>query len=461
MTQPTDHSNASRRRFLKQSGTLAVGVPLLGAIPKYVHAGEDNTIRLALIGCGGRGSGAVGDALSVPDGGPVKLYVMADLLEKRIANSYNALKRRFGDKVDVSDDRKFVGFDAYRKAIDSLRPGDIAMCTTRAYIRPMHVEYAVSRGINVFMEKPFAPDPGGLHRLLRAGEEAEKNERQDRRRAAVPSLAGAPGADRARSATARWATSTLIRANRLGGVLARRSGRGGARSDESTPVRQDPSLLGRLGPHGRLSDPPDRRMLLDQGCLARCGTGVGRTRARQRRLRPEHRRLLDGIHVRRRHQGVLRLPSHQRHAERLCHLHSRHQMCRAVLRHDARRHRPHVQGPADRRGQHRLDAHQGRLQSVAVRMERLHRQHPQRSAPQRSQTRGLLGPDDAHGPRRLPHRPDRDLGRDDDSPSSSSATTSTISISTARCRSKRTRTASFRFRSRASGRRFDAVVRMS
>ena len=93
---------------------------------------------------------------------------MADLHERTIAGKEKALKEKFGDKVNVSDDRKFVGFDAYRKAIDSLKPGDIAMCTTRAYIRPMHVEYAVQKGINVFMEKPFASDPGTLHRLLRA-----------------------------------------------------------------------------------------------------------------------------------------------------------------------------------------------------------------------------------------------------------------------------------------------------
>jgi predicted dehydrogenase len=87
---------------------------------------------------------------------------------------HNTLKGKFGERIDVVDDRKFLGFDAYKKAIDCLRPGDIAMCTTRAYIRPTHVEYAVKKGINVFMEKPFATDPVGLRRLLRAGEEAEK-----------------------------------------------------------------------------------------------------------------------------------------------------------------------------------------------------------------------------------------------------------------------------------------------
>ncbi len=73
----------TRRRFLQQTGSLAAGAAVLGSAVPAVHAGEDNTIRLALIGCGGRGSGAVRDALSVPDGGPVKLYAMADIVEDR------------------------------------------------------------------------------------------------------------------------------------------------------------------------------------------------------------------------------------------------------------------------------------------------------------------------------------------------------------------------------------------
>ncbi|MGD8240590.1 MAG: twin-arginine translocation signal domain-containing protein, partial [Armatimonadota bacterium] len=174
MTQPGHSPKTSRRRFLQQTGSLAAGAAMLGGLASGVHPGEDNTIRLALIGCGGRGTGAVRDALSVPDGGPIKLYAAADLLETRMEQSLKNLAEKFGDQIDVAEDRKFLGFDAYRRAIEILRPGDIAMCTTRAYIRPVHVEYAISKGINVFMEKPFASDPAGLHRLLRAGEEAKR-----------------------------------------------------------------------------------------------------------------------------------------------------------------------------------------------------------------------------------------------------------------------------------------------
>lgn len=167
-------SSATRREFLQRSSSLVAGSAVLGGLARSVHAGEDNTIRLALIGCGGRGSGAVRDALSVPDSGPVKLYTVADLSEAKIGQSLKALQKQFEAKIDVPEDRKFVGFDAYRKAIDLLRPGDIAMCTTRAYIRPVHVEYAVKKGINVFMEKSFAADPPGVRRVIKAAEAAEK-----------------------------------------------------------------------------------------------------------------------------------------------------------------------------------------------------------------------------------------------------------------------------------------------
>jgi predicted dehydrogenase len=175
MTQPANTSNVNRRQFLKQGGSLAAGAAVLGRLSPSVFAAGNSTIRLALIGCGGRGRGAVANALSVPpESQPVKLYAMADTIEKKLDDSYDTLKKKFKDQVDVSEDRKFVGFKAYKEAIDILRPGDVAMCTTRAYIRPVHVEYAVKKGINVFMEKPFASDPGSLHRMLRAGELAEK-----------------------------------------------------------------------------------------------------------------------------------------------------------------------------------------------------------------------------------------------------------------------------------------------
>jgi predicted dehydrogenase len=169
----TPIASTSRREFLKSTGRLAAASALAGVALPHVHAAENNTIGLALIGCGGRGSGAASNALSV-SGGPTRLVAMADLFEDRLSRSHASLKDQHGDHIDVPPDRRFLGFDAYRKAIDCLNPGDVALCTTHSAFRASHVEYAIQKGVHVFMEKTFAPDPGGIKRILRAGEAAEK-----------------------------------------------------------------------------------------------------------------------------------------------------------------------------------------------------------------------------------------------------------------------------------------------
>ena len=174
MSEAKQGRKVGRRSFLKGIGSVTAGAAVMASGVPAVHAAEDNTIRLALLGCGGRGSGAVGNALKTRDQGPIRLFAAADVQETALERALGTLSRQFKDQVDVPAERRFVGFDAYKQAIDSLRPGDVAMCTTRSYIRPLHVEYAVAKGINVFMEKPFASDPGGLHRMLRAAEESEK-----------------------------------------------------------------------------------------------------------------------------------------------------------------------------------------------------------------------------------------------------------------------------------------------
>ncbi|NLY00248.1 MAG: Gfo/Idh/MocA family oxidoreductase [Rhodopirellula sp.] len=169
---PSKSSRPSRREFLQRGGRLAGASVLVSMAVPSVHAAEDNTIRLALIGSGNRGSGAVGNAMSV-EGGPVKLVAMADLFDNRLTASLKALSKQFGDRIDVPPERQFVGFDAYRKAVDCLRPGDIAILTTYSGFRPTHLEYAVQKGVHVFMEKSIAPDPGGIRRVLKAGEAAK------------------------------------------------------------------------------------------------------------------------------------------------------------------------------------------------------------------------------------------------------------------------------------------------
>jgi predicted dehydrogenase len=172
----SESQKPSRREFLKWSGRLAAGSALAGVAIPHVHAAEDDTIRLALIGSGSRGSGAVANAFDSPNG-PCKLVAMADIFENRLEGSYKILSKGFPEKVDVPPERRFVGFDAYKKAIDCLRPGiDIAMLTTYPAFRATHLDYAVQKGVNVFMEKSFAVDPVGVRRVIRAGEEAKKKD---------------------------------------------------------------------------------------------------------------------------------------------------------------------------------------------------------------------------------------------------------------------------------------------
>ncbi len=173
-SSPAEPAKSSRREFLEWSGRLATASALAGVAIPHVHAAEDNTIRLALIGCGGRGSANVVNAFET-NNGPIQLYAMADLFEKRLEGSYSALSKVHPRELNVPAARKFIGFDAYRKAIDCLRPGrDVAMLTGYAGFRPAQLEYAVEKGINVFMEKSFATDPPGVRRVIKAGEAAAK-----------------------------------------------------------------------------------------------------------------------------------------------------------------------------------------------------------------------------------------------------------------------------------------------
>lgn len=163
----------SRREFLKDSGRLVAASALAGVAVPRCHAAEDSTIKLALVGCGGRGTGAVADAFSTT-GGPVKLCAMADLFEHRLQGSLDRLTKAFGEKVDVPPERRFLGFDGYSKAIDCLGPGDVVLLTTHAAFRPLHFEYAVNKGVNVFAEKSFATDAPAVRRWLKAAELSEQ-----------------------------------------------------------------------------------------------------------------------------------------------------------------------------------------------------------------------------------------------------------------------------------------------
>ncbi|HUT45357.1 MAG TPA: twin-arginine translocation signal domain-containing protein, partial [Sedimentisphaerales bacterium] len=147
----TQKPTTSRRDFLKSTSGAIAGAALAGAIGTRAYAGESNTIKIALVGCGGRGTGAAANALSTK--GPTKLVAMADVFEQRLASSLDNLSKSFAKQIDVSSGRKFLGMDGYKKAIDAIAPGGLVILATPPAFRPIHVEYAVEKGCNVFMEK--------------------------------------------------------------------------------------------------------------------------------------------------------------------------------------------------------------------------------------------------------------------------------------------------------------------
>ncbi len=179
MTQSTN-SLTTRRDFIKTTATAAAASAvgsLAYASPKNplpnVHPGHNSEIRVALIGCGGRGTGAAANALSVANRGPIKLVAMADAFPDRLNGSYDALHKDFSAKMNV-DDHKFVGFDAYKKAMDCLRKGDIVILTTPLGFRGLHFKHAIDKNLNVFMEKPLTADGPSTRRMLQYAEESEK-----------------------------------------------------------------------------------------------------------------------------------------------------------------------------------------------------------------------------------------------------------------------------------------------
>ena len=167
--------STSRREFLKNTGRIAVTSAVMAGIVPRIYAAENNTIKLVLIGCGGRGTGAASDALSVKNG-PMKLVALADVFESRLARSYKSLKGRHSKQVDVPKDRQFIGFDGYKKAMDCLDKGDVAIFATPPAFRWVHFTYAIKKGLNVFMEKPVTVDGPTSRRMFKLAEESkEKN----------------------------------------------------------------------------------------------------------------------------------------------------------------------------------------------------------------------------------------------------------------------------------------------
>ena len=161
----SEQSPLSRRELLKTSGKVAAATAIVGMAMPKAYAAEDNTIQVALIGCGGRGTGAAANALSVQNG-PIKLVAMADVFEGRLSTSYRALSGKFGEQVQVPEESRYIGFEAYKQAMDQLRPGDVVILTTPLAFRWVHFQYAIEKGLNVFMEKPVTADGPSSRKML-------------------------------------------------------------------------------------------------------------------------------------------------------------------------------------------------------------------------------------------------------------------------------------------------------
>lgn len=170
----TDSTAVSRRQFLKTSGAAVVTGAIAAHewIPSHVHAAGSDTLRVGLIGCGGRGTGAAAQALNADPN--VKLVALGDAFSDRLESSLETLKKQkdIAAKIDVPPARCFVGFDAYR---DVLASGvDVVLLATPPHFRPLHLKAAVDAGKHVFAEKPVAVDAPGVRSVLATCAEAKK-----------------------------------------------------------------------------------------------------------------------------------------------------------------------------------------------------------------------------------------------------------------------------------------------
>jgi myo-inositol 2-dehydrogenase / D-chiro-inositol 1-dehydrogenase len=171
MNEKSSEAEVSRRQFLGSAGKAAAGLSILGGlnIERCAFAAGDDTIKLALVGCGGRGSGAADQALAT--GSSVKLVAMADAFDGQLQSHLKELQGKHPDQVDPATVHTYVGLDAYKKA---MADADVVILATPPGFRPMHFEEAVAQGKHIFMEKPLGTDANGVRRILAANEEAKK-----------------------------------------------------------------------------------------------------------------------------------------------------------------------------------------------------------------------------------------------------------------------------------------------
>lgn len=171
-----DTSKPSRREFIKKGSSLLVaGGVVAGSLKlaQAAHAFGSDTIKIGLVGCGGRGTQAAIQAMNT-EGGAVHLVALGDVFPDRLQQAYRGAKSRHGDKVDVPRERQFVGFDAYKRVLEC--DIDLVILATPPGFRPLHFEAAVKAGKHIFAEKPLATDAAGVRRLLAANDLAKKQD---------------------------------------------------------------------------------------------------------------------------------------------------------------------------------------------------------------------------------------------------------------------------------------------
>lgn len=166
-------TSISRREFCKNASMAVGGGLLLGSLPigASAFAAASSELKVAVVGCGGRGTGAANQALQADDG--VKIVALADAFRDRLDSCYSTLSQRYGDsgRLDIPEEHKFTGFDAYKHAIEL---ADVVILASPPGFRPRHFEEAVRAGKHVFMEKPVATDVPGVRQVLDAGREAKR-----------------------------------------------------------------------------------------------------------------------------------------------------------------------------------------------------------------------------------------------------------------------------------------------
>src|SRR5580692_7575317 len=170
MTDPKQSKilSPSRRDFLTTSTAATIGLGMMG----NVHAAGSDSIKVGLVGCGGRGSGAAENICEAAGTSyNIKIHAMADVFEDHLKNCREQVRKHplCKEKFDVTDDRCFVGFDAYQKVIDCC---DLVMLATPPGFRPQHIEATIKAGKHLFSEKPVAVDGTGIRKVLAAHEEA-------------------------------------------------------------------------------------------------------------------------------------------------------------------------------------------------------------------------------------------------------------------------------------------------